>query len=119
MRYVSPFGPPCPLPPFQVRTDLRLSSVFICSSEVLMLLSDNFDYQSVARDLVPGVLSEQELGGMLHVHVLARVSGKGAAADRVSGASCACRAQELCTVECCLRAACRGTWSACPRCLPT
>ena len=38
-----------------------------------MLLSDNFDYQTIARDLVPGVLSEQELGSTLHVHELARV----------------------------------------------
>ncbi len=39
-----------------------------------MLLSDNFDYQSVAGDFVPGVLSEQELGSTLFIFELARVS---------------------------------------------
>lgn len=38
-----------------------------------MLLSDNFDYQTVAKDLVPGVLSEQELGSTMYIHELARV----------------------------------------------
>lgn len=38
-----------------------------------MLLSDNFDYQSIAGDLVPGVLSEQELGSTLFIFELARV----------------------------------------------
>lgn len=39
-----------------------------------MLLSDNFDYQSIAGDLVPGVLSEQELGSTLYIFELTRVS---------------------------------------------
>lgn len=57
----------------QVRSGLRLSHVYICAPEALVLLSDNFDYQSIAGDLVPGVLSEQELGSTLYVHELARV----------------------------------------------
>ena len=60
-------------PPLQVRSDLRLCSVYVCAPDILMLLSDNFDYQSVASDLVPGILSEQELGSTLHIHELARV----------------------------------------------
>ena len=57
----------------QARADLRLSGVYVCAPDALVLLSDNFDYQTVARDLVPGVLSEQELGSTLHVYELARV----------------------------------------------
>lgn len=66
-----PSLPPRP----QVRSDLRLTGVYVCAPDVLMLLSDNFDYQTVARDLVPGVLSEQELGSTLHIHELSRVRG--------------------------------------------
>ena len=57
----------------QVRNDLRLCGVYVCAPDILVLLSDNFDYQSVASDLVPGILSEQELGSTLHIHELARV----------------------------------------------
>lgn len=57
----------------QMRADLRLSSIYVCAPDVLVLLSDNFDYQTVARDLVPGVLSEQELGSTMHIYELARV----------------------------------------------
>ena len=38
-----------------------------------MLMSDNFDYQSIVDDLVPGVLSEQDLGSTIFVHEVARV----------------------------------------------
>lgn len=55
-----------------VRGDLRLSGVYVCAPDILVLLSDNFDYQSVASDLVPGILSEQELGSTLHIHELGR-----------------------------------------------
>lgn len=58
-----------------MRGDLRLSGVYVCAPDILVLLSDNFDYQSVASDLVPGILSEQELGSTLHIHELGRVRG--------------------------------------------
>eukprot|EP00887_Chlorella_sp_A99_P001611 scaffold8.g1611.t1 len=60
----------------QVRTDLMDCHLYICSPEVLMLFSDNFDYQNVARDFVSGVLSEEELGKKLYVHTeyIARVN---------------------------------------------
>lgn len=48
--------------------------MYLCAPEVLVLLSDNFDYQSLAGDLVPGVLAEQELGSTMHIHELSRVS---------------------------------------------
>ena len=70
-----PLPPPSTLP--QVRSDLRLAHVYLCAPEVLVLLSDNFDYQSLAGDLVPGVLAEQELGSTMHIHELSRVSEGG------------------------------------------
>ncbi|KAL4515961.1 hypothetical protein Ndes2437A_g06674 [Nannochloris sp. 'desiccata'] len=41
-------------------------------SGVLMLFSDNFDYQNVKRDFVSGVLSEEELGNKLYVHEVSK-----------------------------------------------
>jgi hypothetical protein len=38
----------------QVRTDLMDSQISICAPEVLMLFSDNFDYQNVKHDFVTG-----------------------------------------------------------------
>ncbi|KAL4854090.1 putative translation initiation factor eIF-2B subunit epsilon [Chlorella vulgaris] len=55
-----------------VRSGYQLSGVYICAQDALVLLSDNFDYQSIASDLVPGVLAEQELGSTLYIHELAR-----------------------------------------------
>jgi len=51
----------------QVRTDLLDTHIAICAPEVLLLFSDNFDYQHVKRDFVAGVLSEEELGNKLYV----------------------------------------------------
>jgi NDP-sugar pyrophosphorylase family protein len=51
-----------------IRSDLIETGVYICAPEVLMLFSDNFDYQNVKRDFVSGVLSEEELGNKLFVH---------------------------------------------------
>lgn len=51
-----------------VRTDLIDTGIYICSHEVLMLFSDNFDYQNIRKDFVAGVLSEEELGNKLYVH---------------------------------------------------
>jgi translation initiation factor eIF-2B subunit epsilon len=62
-----------------VRTDLVDTGVAVCAPEVLMLFTDNFDYQSLRRDLVPGVLSEEELGNKLFAHLLP----PGAYAERV------------------------------------
>lgn len=50
-----------------VRTDLMDTHIAICAPEVLMLFSDNFDYQSIRRDFVAGVLSEEELGNKLYI----------------------------------------------------
>lgn len=55
-----------------VRTDLIDSHIYICAPEVLMLFSDNFDYQNIHRDFVPGVLSEEELGNKLFMYELGK-----------------------------------------------
>lgn len=54
----------------QVRTDLLDTNISICSPEVLMMFSDNFDYQTLKRDFVGGTLSEEELGKKIYLHVL-------------------------------------------------
>ena len=51
-----------------LRYDLAYTGVFLCAPEVLVLFSDNFDYQHVTRDFVRGVLSEEELGNKIFVH---------------------------------------------------
>ncbi|CAK0779954.1 hypothetical protein CVIRNUC_004898 [Coccomyxa viridis] len=56
----------------EVRADLADTHIYICAPEVLMLFSDNFDYQNVQRDFVLGVLSEEELGQQIHIHELFR-----------------------------------------------
>jgi translation initiation factor eIF-2B subunit epsilon len=54
----------------QVRTDLLDTNISICSPEVLMMFSDNFDYQTLKRDFVVGTLSEEELGKKIYLHTL-------------------------------------------------
>jgi hypothetical protein len=44
----------CNLLLLQVRTDLMDTHIAVCAPEVLMLFSDNFDYQNVKRDFVTG-----------------------------------------------------------------
>ena len=56
MGYLTPWK--VTLPPHlfpQVRSDLIDSQISICAPEVLMLFSDNFDYQNVKKDFVSGV----------------------------------------------------------------
>ena len=55
-----------------VRYDLIETGIYICAPEVLMLFSDNFDYQNIRRDFVSGVLSEEELGNKLFVHEVSK-----------------------------------------------
>ncbi|KAK9841354.1 hypothetical protein WJX74_004422 [Apatococcus lobatus] len=54
----------------QMRTDLLDTHICICAPEVLVLFSDNFDFQNIRRDFVSGVLSEEELGNKLHVYII-------------------------------------------------
>lgn len=55
-----------------IRTDLMMTGIYVCAPEVLMLFSDNFDYQNVRRDFVAGVLSEEELGNKMFVHEITK-----------------------------------------------
>ena len=54
----------------EVETNARDLCVYICSPEVLMLFTDNFDYQSIRKDFVCGILDEAELGNQLHAHFI-------------------------------------------------
>eukprot|EP00878_Enallax_costatus_P018338 GHUV01019301.1.p1 GENE.GHUV01019301.1~~GHUV01019301.1.p1 ORF type:complete len:732 (+),score=248.43 GHUV01019301.1:153-2348(+) len=54
----------------QVRYDLLDTHIAICSPEVLMMFSDNFDYQTLKKDFVVGTLSEEELGKKIYLYVL-------------------------------------------------
>jgi len=54
----------------QVRADLLDCHVDICAPEVLMLMTDNFDYQHLRRDFVSGTLKEAELGNKIYFHEL-------------------------------------------------
>ena len=56
----------------EVCTDLLDCQIDICAPEVLMLFTDNFDYQQLRRDFVCGVLSEEELGNKIYIHQLNR-----------------------------------------------
>lgn len=58
----------------QIRFDLMDIGIYVCAPEVLMLFSDNFDYQNIRKDFVSGVLSEEELGNKLYVHEIKKVS---------------------------------------------
>jgi hypothetical protein len=53
-----------------LRYDLMDTGIYICAPEVLLLFSDNFDFQHIQRDFIRGVLSEEELGNKLFVHEL-------------------------------------------------
>ena len=55
----------------ELRYDLMDCSIDICSSEVLALFTENFDYQDVRKDFVKGILGSWELlGQKIHVEVL-------------------------------------------------
>lgn len=53
-----------------LRYDLTDCGIYICAPDVLVLFSDNFDFQHIQRDFIRGVLSEEELGNKLFVHEL-------------------------------------------------
>eukprot|EP00252_Welwitschia_mirabilis_P016124 TRINITY_DN3563_c0_g2_i1.p1 TRINITY_DN3563_c0_g2~~TRINITY_DN3563_c0_g2_i1.p1 ORF type:complete len:742 (-),score=186.19 TRINITY_DN3563_c0_g2_i1:165-2390(-) len=49
-------------PAVQLYTDLQDCFIDICSPEVLLLFTDNFDYQQLRRDFVKGLLSDEVMG---------------------------------------------------------
>ena len=55
----------------EVREDLIDCYIDICTPEILSLWSDNFDYQSVRKSFLFGVLKDYELNGKtIHTHIL-------------------------------------------------
>lgn len=57
----------------QLHQDLYDTHIDICAPELLVLLQDNFDWQDLRRDLLPGVLGQFEmLGKTIYTHVLTR-----------------------------------------------
>ena len=58
-------------PTVSFRCDLLDAGIDVCSPLVLPLLTDNFDYQHLRRDFIPGVLGQEDvLGYTIYAHVL-------------------------------------------------
>ena len=56
---------------FELHRDLYDTHIDVCTPELLVLLQDNFDWQDLRRDLLPGVLGQFEmLGKTIYTHVL-------------------------------------------------
>ena len=57
---------------FELHRDLYDTHIEVCTPELLVLLQDNFDWQDLKRDVVPGILGQFEyLGKTMYTHVLA------------------------------------------------
>lgn len=56
-------------PEVELRMDLRETGVDICSFDVPPLFSENFDYQTLRRDFVIGILTSDLLESKLHLHI--------------------------------------------------
>ncbi|GBG77156.1 hypothetical protein CBR_g23483 [Chara braunii] len=54
----------------QLRMDLVDCFIDICAPEVLSLFTDNFDYQTLRKDFVKGLLSDDITGNEIHIHEL-------------------------------------------------
>ena len=56
----------------EIREDLIDCQIDICTPDILGLWSDNFDYQSVRKSFLSGVLKDYELNGKtIHTHIMA------------------------------------------------
>ncbi|EJU05368.1 nucleotide-diphospho-sugar transferase [Dacryopinax primogenitus] len=54
----------------EVRNDLIDCAIDVCSVDVPVLFSENFDYQDLRRDFVHGVLTSDLLGKSIYCHVV-------------------------------------------------
>ncbi|CAN0433600.1 unnamed protein product, partial [Hapterophycus canaliculatus] len=54
----------------QLRSDLLDCNVDVCSPEVLVQLSDNFDYQDIRQHFVAYEAANHELGNKILAHVV-------------------------------------------------
>ncbi|KAJ2084447.1 translation initiation factor eIF-2B epsilon subunit, GEF [Coemansia sp. RSA 988] len=58
-------------PEVELRADLTDTNVSICSPDVLALFTENFDYHTMRRDFIHGILESDILGKTIYAHVLA------------------------------------------------
>ncbi|KDO27995.1 hypothetical protein SPRG_22195 [Saprolegnia parasitica CBS 223.65] len=54
------------------RYDLMDAHVDICSPEVLLQFSDNFDYQDMRRDFIRNEVLNYEMGNRIHAHIISK-----------------------------------------------
>jgi translation initiation factor eIF-2B subunit epsilon len=55
----------------ELHSDLYDTHIDVCTPELLLLLQDNFDWQDLRRDMLPGILGQFEyLGKTMYTHVL-------------------------------------------------
>ena len=73
-----------------VRGDLSRPHAALCGPEVLVAFADNFDFQALDADFIPGTLAEEELGHRIYVHVCGGGGGGGGggAAAYLARATC-------------------------------
>ncbi|ORX87729.1 nucleotide-diphospho-sugar transferase [Basidiobolus meristosporus CBS 931.73] len=57
-------------PEIQIRNDLIDCQIDICSVEVPALFTENFDYQSMRRDFVHGILTSDILGKTIYCNII-------------------------------------------------
>ncbi|KAJ1734940.1 translation initiation factor eIF-2B epsilon subunit, GEF [Coemansia sp. Benny D160-2] len=57
-------------PEVEMRADLVDTNVYVCSLQVLALFTENFDYQSMKRDFIHGILASDLLTSSIYAHVL-------------------------------------------------
>ncbi|PIA19151.1 nucleotide-diphospho-sugar transferase, partial [Coemansia reversa NRRL 1564] len=62
-------------PEVEMRADLIDTSISICSPDVLALFTENFDYHTMRRDFIHGILESDILGKTIYAHVLAGRGG--------------------------------------------
>ncbi|KAI9193036.1 nucleotide-diphospho-sugar transferase [Polychytrium aggregatum] len=59
-------------PEIQIRNDLIDCQIDICSIEVLLLFTENFDYQHIRKDFVRGILQSDILAKTIHCHIISQ-----------------------------------------------
>ena len=63
--------PSPPTPGIEYRYDLLDAGVLVCTPTVLLLFTDNFDYQELRRDFIPGILGQEDiLGHTIYLSIL-------------------------------------------------
>ena len=56
-------------PKIQMRYDLAFTGICVCSPEALCLFTDEFDWQDMHKDFIPGVLYSEILSYQIFTHV--------------------------------------------------